>query len=206
MLWKGNQKMHRGANSNPPPAYGIDAFSQLQRTLDEHLVQGRGDVRMVTRKLEGRMLGGAEHWTASAQSVWETVLVTMLPSPDPKNGAPPGKNFALLNHEFVGDSFPYGHGNAKSRTHEDWVLQRLRTLGDAGSVNLGDTVSGPPPPSPASKAPPPPATAAGPKRSAVDIVSGSKGKLSTKDRKVITKELENATKAKESFGDRRFRG
>ena len=138
IVWRGRKgKVHRGGTAeNPPADYGRNAFAALQSTLDAHRVQGRGNVRVATRKMAGRTVGGGAHWPQTAEKTWtEKILPTLLPGKT--KTAAPGEHFAIVNHVFGGDPFGGVTGDPGSRHHQDWVVRRLRALADGGAIELG---------------------------------------------------------------------
>ncbi len=139
VIWRGwNPKVHRGGTRKPgipDKECGRVAVNALQASLDRALAQGAGKspVPLVTRRLEGRALGGEKAWSQGSEDAWKRLLAAMLPAPE--GGSEDGAHFRTLNHEFAGQPLrPLSPGDAGSAFQERWVLGRLRFLAELAST------------------------------------------------------------------------
>eukprot|EP01052_Picozoa_sp_SAG31_P029256 SAG31_NODE_2894_length_4941_cov_45.155340_2_plen_278_part_00 len=129
VVWKGNKPIHCGSHKNPPKDHGVRAFLALQDFIDAHRTRGgRGTAGkpVLTRRLEGRALGGDAFWSPATETCWKKVVLPAL--------LPGGQHFHVLNHELRGATFPTSR---TSREQETWVLDMIEQLDDFGAIDLG---------------------------------------------------------------------
>lgn len=129
LIWRGLLvDVHRSGTRKPgipDKECGRAAVNALQVSLDRALAQGAGrsPVRLVTRRLEGRVLGGEQAWSEGSEDAWKRLLVTMLPAPE--GGSKHGAHFLTLNHEFAAQvRLGGGLGAAGDFVHGDRALRR----------------------------------------------------------------------------------